>query len=171
MIELAPYSNAAAMQVARHLDAYDLLEAQILRAQPIDHLDIFADWRSVQPGAVLSLVLCDASAGGMPFGLLGLVNTGQAGVANAALIARDHGVWRRPLAVAGLQIRRQMPAFCAEWGIHRIEARCWAEHPTAARFLRACGFTHDCDLPGYGPGGGHTFQQFAWTNHDPIIGD
>lgn len=163
MIELAPYSNAAAMQVIRHLDAHDLLEAQILRGQAVDHLDIFGDWRAVQPGAVLSLVILDASAGGMPFALLGLVSSGQAGVGHAALIARDHTVWRRPLAVAGLEIRARMPGFCGDLGIHRIEARCWAGHPTAARFLRGCGFHHDCDLPGYGPGGGHVFQQFAWT--------
>lgn len=164
MIELAPYSNAAAMQVIRHLDGHDLLEAQLVRARPVDALDIFGDWRSAQAAAMLSLVLRDTSTGGMPFALLGLVNTGQAGVANAALIARDHSVWRRPLAVAGLNIRRQMPAFCTEWGIWRIEARCWADHPTAARFLTACGFAHECDLPGYGPGGGHIFRQFAWTN-------
>lgn len=167
MITPIPFENLAGMAVLSRLDLNDLAEAQLIRGVRADHLDIFSDWRGMQAAAVLSLILTDDRRGGVPFAVLALGNTGQAGVGQAALLARDHARFGRALAEAGALIRRKMPAFCAELGIHRIEARCWAEHPTAARFLKLCGFHHDTDMPGFGPDGWTVFRQFAWTQPEP----
>lgn len=159
MIELRPFDDLAAMAVMSRLDASDRLEAEVTRGAPTNHLALFAEWRSMQPAAVVSIV---ASAAGQPFALLMLVNTGQSGVASAALLARDHARYRRQLAKFAAAIRREMPAYCAERGIHRVEARAWADHPTASTMLAALGFHHEADMPGFGPSGSATFRQFAW---------
>lgn len=163
MIELAPFENLAGMAVLKNLDPNDLIEAQLMRGGGVDHLDIFSDWRAMQAHAVLSLVLKDGRARGGPFAVLALGNTGQAGVAQAALLARDHKRFRRPLAEAALRIRAELPQYCAERGIHRIEARCWHGHPTASKYLEACGFRIEVDMRGFGRDGRHIFRQFAWV--------
>lgn len=163
MITLVPFENLAAMSVLSRLDPYDLIEAQLVRGGRADHLDIFADWRAMQAHALLSLVLKDDRKGGVAFAVLALGGTGQAGVAQAALLARDHARFRRGLAKAALLILAGLPGFCAERGIHRIEARCWSDHPTAARFLTYCGFARETDMPGFGLDGQARFSQFAWT--------
>ena len=159
MIELRAFDDLAAIVVFRHLDPSDRMEAEVMRGAPVSHLGLFADWRAMQPAAVLSLV---ASAAGQPFALLMLVNTGQSGVASAALLARDHARYRLPLGRFASAIRRGMAGYCAERGIHRIEARAWADHPTASRLLVALGFQHEADMPGFGPAGRASFRQFAW---------
>ena len=162
-IATAPYDDTQAMAVFRQLDPYDWIEAGLVRGVQITHLGLFADWRAMQIGAVLSLILrSEPGLHGAPFAVLALGNTGQAGVAQAALLARDHGKFRASLARACVTIRQQMPEFCAKLGIHRVEARCWAAHPTAARFLIGCGFRYETDLPGFGRDGTDTFKQFAW---------
>lgn len=167
MIELAPYSEVAALAVFRQMDHHDLMESRLIRGTAAHYLQLFAEWHAAQAGLVLSMVVKDLGRGGAPFAVMALGNTGQSGVAQAALLARDHQRFRRPLARTGLEIRRRLPDFCAELGIHRIEARCWRDHPTAARFLRGCMFKHDCDMPGFGPRGAFTYSQFAWTHPDP----
>jgi len=162
MITLAPFDNLGAMAVLSRLDPSDLIEAHLVRGVHADHLTLFADWRGMQAQAVLSLVLKDDRRGGKPFAVLALSNTGQAGVAQAALLARDHAAHWRALATAALMIRAGLPEYCAEWGIYRIEARCWAGHPSAARFLTHCGFAPETDMPGFGPDGTAIFRQFAW---------
>lgn len=164
MIQPRAYDELAAMAVFRGLDPHDLLEAQITRGRDAGHLALFADWHAAQAHAVLSLVVfTDPGRGAKPFGVLMLGNTGQAGVAQAAFLARDHGAFRRPLAEAAVQIRTQMPAFCHKAGIHRIEARAWAGHPRAARFLGAVGFAPEAIMPGFGSAGHEQFIQFAWV--------
>lgn len=162
MIELAPYDEVAALAVFRQMDLHDLMESRLIRGMAAHHLQLFAEWHAAQGGLVLSLVARDR-AQGVPFALLALGQTGQHGVAQAALLARDHGRFRRELAQAGLRIRLELPEICSGLGIHRIEARCWRDHPTAAAFLRACRFRHECDMPGFGPKGAFTYRQFAWT--------
>ena len=164
MIHARAYDELAAIAVFRGLDAHDLLEAQITRGRSASHLALFSDWHAIQGHAVLSLVVfTDPARGAQPFGLLMLGNTGQAGVAQAAFLARDHDRFRRPLAEAALEIRAIMPGFCRERGIHRIEARAWAGHPRAHRFLAAIGFQAEAMMPGFGADGGETFIQFAWV--------
>lgn len=164
MITAAPYDDLGAMSVFRQLDPSDLLEAQLVRGRSAGHLSLFADWHSQVPNHVLSLVL--RSRTGTPFGVLALGNTGQAGVAVAAMLARSHRRYRREIVWAARLVRTEMPRFCGDLGIHRIEARSWADHPTAGRFLTACGFAHEADMPGFGADGAVTFRQFAWINPD-----
>lgn len=168
MIETRPYDDHHALHIMRNLDRHDLTEAQLVRGQPAGHLALFADWRAMQGARVVSLVLAlDAAHGGAPFAVLALANTGQAGVAQAALLARDHRTFRRALAKSAIMIRQQMPEFCAKAGIHRVEARCWAGHPTAPGFLSAIGFTPEAVLRGFGASGRAEFIQFAWIDPQP----
>mgnify|MGYP006921631357 CR=1 FL=1 len=79
----APYADASAMIVFRGLDPNDRIEADLVRGQNVSHLGLFADWRAMQMGAVLSLILTTGPKGGDPFAVLALGNPGQAGVAQA----------------------------------------------------------------------------------------
>jgi hypothetical protein len=164
-VQVKYYSDHAAMAVLSRLDASDQTEADLVRGAVSSHLQLFADWRALEPARVVSLVLCAGSeAAPMPFAVLGLSNTGQAGVASAALLARDHIKFKRHLMATCLLIRDRIPVICAENGIHRIEARTWGGHPRASLFLRACGFAFETDLHGCGRDGRTVFRQFAWTN-------
>lgn len=163
MIELHPYSDHAAMQVLASLDPMDHIEAEMVRGASASHLALFADWRAMEGMRVVSLVLCETrSQGAVPFAVLALSNTGQAGVAQAAFLSRSHMRFRRSLLAAGQRIRQEMPAFCAKHDIHRIEARSWADHPHAGRFLTFCGFHLEVKMPGFGASGAVAFNQFAW---------
>lgn len=162
-LTLVPWNNMTGMSVLKSLDPHDRVEVQLIRGHVADHLDIFSDWRNMQASAVLSLILKSGVAGGRAFAVLALGDTGQAGVAQAALLARDHKRHARALARAALTIRAAMPEFCTARGIHRVEARSWQDHPTAGRFLRACGFHFETAMPGFGGDGRTVFHQFAWT--------
>ena len=150
------------MAVFNRLDVHDHIEAELVRGVTYTALGLFADWRTAQAQGPVSLVATTGPAD-RPFAVLALGHTGQAGVAQAALLAADHDRHRRALARLAIEIRRKMPAFAIETGINRIEARCWGGHPTASRLLTAMGFAHEADLPGYGRDGTHLFRQFAWT--------
>ena len=169
MLEARPCEDFSAKAVIDRLDLHDFMEAELTRGAPTSNLALFADWRSMEPIRVASFVAYTAPyRGALPFAVFGLVNTGQAGVAQAALLARNHAYFRRPLAELGAMIRRGMPIFAAERGIHRIEARAWAGHPTASGLLTGLGFAHECDMAGFGLSGAITFRQFAWVS--PAIG-
>lgn len=160
MITLRPFDDFAAMTVIRSLDPFDQLEAEAVRGARSSHLAIWADWRSIEGARVASWVVHQAT--GDPVALIALANTGQSGVAQAAMLARDHRRFRRELVAVAREIRNQMPGFCNDWGIHRIEARAWAGHPRASAFLSLVGFHHETDMPGFGRGK-ETFRQFAWV--------
>lgn len=162
MITAQPWDDHAAMAVLSALDPHDLIEAQLSRGAAASHLAIFADWRAMQAGALLSLVLRDEGRARQPFAVLALGHSGQAGVASAALLARSHKRHRAALVQVARRIGCELPPFCARFGLHRVEARCWAGHPTASRFLTACGFAHETDMNGFGASGAATFRQFAW---------
>lgn len=162
MITLRPYDDLAAFAVLKALDPHDQMEVEVTRGAAATHLALFADWRQMQGLAVASFV-AHAGAFEVPFAVLMLTSTGQAGVASAALLARDHRQWRRPLAALALRVRREMPEFCARAGITRIEARAWAGHPRASTLLAAIGFHLEAEMPGFGRAGCHVFRQFAWT--------
>ncbi|QPM89147.1 hypothetical protein [Pseudooceanicola algae] len=169
MIHALPFDNQGAMAVFRWLDANDRREAEIVRGAPQDHIDLFCDWRAVQSVAALSFVLRTERR--TPFAVLAVVPTGQAGVAQAAMLARSHEGYRHSMARTAVMIRRGLPAWAQSVGFNRLEARCWAGHPTAARFLRGCGFHQETAVPGYGADGTETFLQFAWTQdrRDPHV--
>lgn len=162
MIELRPFDDFASFEVIRNLDPFDQLEAEATRGAASTHLAIWADWRSIE-GARLASWIVHREGTGLPVAVIALAHTGQSGVAQAAMLARDHRRFRRELVAVARNIRERMPDFCTQWGIHRIEARCWAGHPRAAAFLQLTGFQWEADLPGFGPQGAETFRQFAWA--------
>lgn len=169
MITLRPFDDATSRQVLGKLDLCDQLECEFVRGRGIDDpMTLWADWRAMVPAHLLSLVALDRRRDGqgfvdVPFAVLALANTGQAGVGQAALLARDHGAFRVALARLAVMIRRGLPGFTREHGIHRIEARSWGDHPTAGRLLAAIGFRHEAEMPGFGVSGALTFHQWAWT--------
>ncbi|KHQ50289.1 hypothetical protein [Mameliella alba] len=166
MIDVTPWDNRAGLIVLSQLDPADWREAQLARGGGMDHLDVFADWRLVQANALLSVILRDTSRGGEPFAVLCLAPTGHRGIAQAALLARSHKRFRRCLVAAAGRIRDDMPEFCREWGIRRVEARCWAGHPRAPRFLAACGFLPEVRMAGFGGDDPAEFVQFAWVEKE-----
>lgn len=163
MIAIRPFEDYAALAVLNRLDPHDHMEAEAVRGAACTGLALFADWRMAQAHAALSVIAVSGPAE-RPFAVLTLGNTGQAGVAEAALLACDHRRHRTDLARLAVLIRAKMPGWALETGVRRIEARCWAGHPTAAALLAAIGFTHDCDMPGFGGSGQIVFRQFAWTS-------
>ncbi len=169
MISPRPYSDQAAMLVFQRLDPHDVMEAEATRGEAVTHLSLFGDWRAMRGLWAASWVVYTEEAGGEPFAVLALSQTGQRGVAGAAMLARDHIRYRRPLVQLARLIREAMPDFADDLGISRIEARAWARHPRASAFLTLTGFTHECDMPGFGAIGAETFRQFAWV--DPRLTD
>ena len=159
-VTLHPFDDHGALAVFRDLDPYDLIEAQVVRGDPtVGHIALFCDWRQVQAAAPVSVLLKDR---GRPFAVLILANTGQAGVAQAAFLSRDHVKWRRPLAQAGLMIRAHMAQRCRDMGIRRVEVRSLIGHPTAAGFLASIGFHREAVCAGFGDDGAAWFAQYAW---------
>lgn len=161
MITVRPYEDLAAHAVLSRLDPMDFLEAEVTRGRATSALELFADWRAMNPARLASWVLFTGA--GEPFAVVGLSHTGAAGVAAAAMLARDHVRYRLPLAQAASAMRRGLPDWAAETGVRRIEARAWGAHPGACRLLTRIGFAFETILPGYGPAGRDRFVQFAWT--------
>lgn len=162
-ITLHPYEDLAALAVFQRLDPADHREAEVTRGAACTPLALWADWRAMQAACVISVVAHDGTT---PFAVVALSHTGQGGVGQAALLARDHNRFRRPLRELAARIRIYMPREAHHRGIHRIEARSWAGHPTAAHLLTLLGFAHECRMPGFGLGQ-HDFHQFAWTLSAP----
>ncbi|RWR32511.1 hypothetical protein D2T31_00570 [Sinirhodobacter populi] len=160
MITVRPYEDYAAHAVLSRLDPADLLEAEVTRGRATSALELFADWRAMNSARMESWVL--VTGAGEPFALLGLVHTGQAGVAAAALLARDHRRFRWALAQAAVLIRRRLPEYAAETGVRRVEARAWGGHPTACDLLFSIGFDAEAIMHGFGPDGRDAFVQYAW---------
>jgi hypothetical protein len=159
-LELRPWDDHDALIVFRTLDHHDQAEAEAVRGRSATGVQLWADWRSVEQVRIVSILAC---ADGTPFAALGLSHTGQAGVAEAALLARNHRRFRVPLGRLAVLIRRRLPIVAAETGIHRIEARAWAGHPTAALLLQGCGFHLEAVMRGFGADGRQSFRQYAWV--------
>jgi hypothetical protein len=162
MIDLRPWDDLTGMAVMRALDPNDFREAEVVRGATVTHLSLFADWRAMLGAQLYGFVAHDDKwMSARPFALGAIVNTGQAGVAQVALLARDHRLHRVSLARLCVTIRQQLPLFCRERGIFRVEARCWFDHPTASTLLEAMGFDHEADMYGFGRDGRAIFRQFA----------
>jgi hypothetical protein len=154
----------SALQVLEDLDGHDLAEVGVAQGRAMRPLEALAEF---QTGAargedVRVAFVCPGGAPIAPFAILAVGPGGWHGTGIAGLIARDHRHWRRPLAVLGAQIRRELPRYAARRGWHRIEARSWAPHPTGAALLHSLGFAFEATLPGMGPDGAHEFHQFAF---------
>ena len=160
------WTDAAGFDVLASLDRHDIAEVEAgLGRAGLAAVTLFAEWRAAAAGAMLSVVVSEewSPISKQPFAVLALRRAGVAGVAEAAFLARDHRLFHRPIVEAALRIRDGMPDYAERAGLNRIEARCWASHPTAARFLAAVGFQHEADLNGFGATGAETFRQFAWV--------
>lgn len=163
-VDPRPYDDAAARAVLTRLDPSDHAEAELVRGAVADGYQLWADWRAVQGARIDSRVFFTGPhAGALPFAVGILCHTGQAGVASGAFLARSHRHYRREIAQAAAMIRRALPGFARDTGLRRIEARCWAGHPTAQDLLTALGFVFETDMRGFGATGAVTFLQFAWV--------
>lgn len=158
-VTLHPYHLVSAAEVFRDLDPCDQTEADVALGYRIAPDAMAQLWSDL---AIHTLYQAVAAWQGQAFAVFSLSSAGMAGNASAALMARDHRRFRRPLAELALRIRAEMPGFALGLGVNRIEARSWAPHPTAGRLLSALGFAQECDLPGLGADGRHTFRQWAW---------
>jgi len=169
MIAVRPYDADAALAVFANLDPWDRVEAETVRGGRTHYLSLFADWHAVHRANPFAWTIWQRrDTGLLPVAVLGIANTGQAGVAGAAFLSRRHDIFGRSIAQAAILIRTRLPGFAAEHGVARIEARCHADHPTASRFLTFIGFAHEADMPGFGGrGAAHVFRQFAWTPDQP----
>lgn len=161
-----PYTDPRALEVFTGLDADDLAETSQYLGQPMDRMGLFALWRAGEGSALRlgSFVLSARDQSGIrPVAVLSVSMSGIAGVGEAALVARDHGENRRALVAIARHVREALPDFARDHNLRRIEARSWAGHPTASRFLEAIGFKCECDMQGFGPDGTATFRLFAWV--------
>jgi len=165
LVALKPYRADLAAHVLMHLDPYDQREAELVRGRPAQGLELFSDWHAGNAFRAASFVAC-WGVSARPFAVLGLSNTGVAGVGQAALLACDHAKHRRALAMLAITLRAEFPAWCVEHQVQRVECRSWAQHPTAASLLDAIGFHHEAEMPGFGAAGRTTFHQFSWTQGD-----
>lgn len=164
MIQLRPYDNLSAQAILTRLDPADLAEAALLRGGEVDGLDLFADWRASAAFWIGSRVAVTAPArGSRPFAVVAVTRASAPGIAHAALLARDHGRFRRELVMLARKLAADMPAWAAHHDLTRIEARSWAGHPRAAALLSAVGFRAECIMPGFGPDGREELIQWAWT--------
>lgn len=158
-LTLSHWSDEAAFQVLEHLDTRDALEVLALKGRAVGAWDLHAEWRALSAAGQVRIARWD----GEPFAVVGVVNSGAVGVAQAALLAGDHRFWRWPLAVLGVHLGRVLPDFAREHALYRIEARAWAGHPGGGRLLAHAGFRLEAALGGYHPRGCGVFNLWAWT--------
>lgn len=161
MILIAPFNDTDALPIFRALDPNDHIEADLMRGVTTTGFQLWADWRAADNWRVMSMMAFTGPSKTTPFAVFGLSNTGQAGIASAALLARDHRQYHIPLARLASAIRAKLPSEAGARGIRRIEARAWTWHPTASRLLTALGFEHEADMAGFGPDGSQTYRQFS----------
>jgi len=166
MIALHPYNDHAAAAIFAQLDPFDQIEANVIQGEIVSHLAMFAQWRAMRPTWIAGHILATDGAPNLAdqaFAVMALGNTGQCGVAQGAFLSRNHTKFKKPLVAAARAMAINIPLLCEQHGIHRIEARCYAGHPTASTFLQLIGFQHETDMPGFGSDGSATFRQFSFV--------
>jgi hypothetical protein len=158
-ISLAPFEPIAALRVIEDLDPIDRLEVQLGGIQPTPGEMLRQFIIQQAGGAHLQIVYAHRTEGGAePFAILGVAEALASCTGSAALIARDHAAWARPLRHLCAGLRADLPAAMAAAGFRRIEARCWSGHPTAQRLLRGIGFAFETELHGFGLSETHWLQ-------------
>jgi len=158
-VTLHAFHQVAAAEVFRDLDPWDQAESEVALGQKIPPERMAELWGDMGD---MTLYQAVAAWQGQAFAIFSLSFAGMVGNASAALMARDHRRFRRPLAQLALRIRAELPGCAYDLGITRIEARSWAPHPTAGGLLAALDFHHECDVAGLGPDGRSIFRQWAW---------
>ncbi|MEM9782159.1 MAG: hypothetical protein AAF899_06755 [Pseudomonadota bacterium] len=157
-----------ALEVFGDIDRSDLCEVELTHGRPIvaaeELLEIF---KTAEKAHALCLIAWRHSpqGGAVPFAILGLGCFTEC-VATAALLARDHRAWKRPLAHLVLELRRELPRFMFEMSLRRLEARSWPDHPTAASLLSGIGFEREASLPGCACDGG-PFDLYGFVPQRP----
>jgi len=161
-VALEPFTPEAALHVLQRLDEHDQLEAELARGDPAEPFDMLASWMGLEAQGAAVFVGREV-ANDAPFAVLAIVPGATPGLGHAAMLACDHAFWRRALVPLVRQIRDGFPDFAAHMGLHRIEARSWAGHPTAPSLLRAIGFELEAAMIGFGQSGEINFNQWAWV--------
>lgn len=163
LIRVRAYSDKPALEVLENLDLNDATEVVLMRG-PDDAgaLAMLSDWRMVNKMGAVSFIAFVEGAD-VPFAVMSIAPDGMPGCGRAALLAKDHRLWRRELVVLAGMICKQLPVIAASMGLHRIEARTWSNHPTASALLSAVGFSLDADMPGFGVSGELSLRQFSWV--------
>ena len=164
MPAIVPWSDDLGTRVFDDLDENDMAEAMIDRGAAVSSRGLWADWRATRGTRLLDVIaVSTVRRGCKPFAVFAVAHSGRAGVGDVALLTRHVPDWRMEIGRLAAGLRIAVPAFCADLGIHRLEARSWTGHPTGGRLLVACGFPVECRLHGFGPDGRETFDQHAWT--------
>ncbi len=168
-IEVRSFDDDLALQVMRNLDVNDALEVHMMRGRATSPLALWADWRAVNAFRAASIVAVARRRNRwVPFVVLGVAATGVPHIGQGAMLACNHVEFHDELVRFLLTVRQELPGFALNHKLNRIEARCWADHPSAANLLEAIGFKHEGDLDGFGEGGNVRLRQFAWINPNPI---
>ncbi|MEO0859221.1 MAG: hypothetical protein AAFY65_01310 [Pseudomonadota bacterium] len=165
MPRLVPWSDQAALEVFSDLDPHDWNEARIVTGAEPTSLSLWADWRAGRVHRYYDFVVLSApSRGAQPFAVLGVSAGGATNVAQAALLTRVVKDWRRDIAKLAIGLRDAFELWAELDGLHRIEARSWAGHPTGGDLLKACGLSWEASLSGFGADGEERFEQHAWAS-------
>ena len=161
-LSLGPLHLWPAMDVLGHLDYSDWWEATLaLGREPDGDLLVRELLRREAEGAHAFVVWKHNPGGGAtPFAVLAVVQLVAQGVGSACLLSKNHLMWPGPLRMLAYALRRDLPAWAAAHGFHRLEARSWAAHPSAPRLLRAIGFEREARMPGFAANG-EAFDLFA----------
>ncbi len=158
-VTLEPFTPEAALQVLTKLDEMDQFEAQLMRGDEADSYELLAGWMALrQQGAACFVGVVD----GQPIAVMAIVPGVTPGLGHAAMLACDHKQWKRGLVALVRLIRDGFPAQARVMGLHRIEARSWAGHPTAPSLLRAIGFELEAHMVGLGQSGEVNLKQWVW---------
>lgn len=148
--------RATAWRLSRLLGALDQMDAQELAlggwGSPLPIERMTDTWLAEAEAGGLAMTASDQKTGEV-FAMFGMTRPFAGGVVQGGFLARDHAEWRRPIARLASILRDEIPLHARERGVQRIEARSWADHPTAPQLLRHLRFEHEAELPAYGIGG------------------
>ncbi|SFI60522.1 hypothetical protein [Albimonas pacifica] len=150
-LSLTPLQPRAALEILGDLDACDRREAALALGGACDAEDLLRGFlHRQQQGAHVFVAWSHRPEGGAaPLAVLGVDELLARGVGSAALLARPHRRWAGPLRALAYALRQDLPLWARATGFHRLEARSWAEHPTAGRLLRGIGFRHELRMRGF----------------------
>lgn len=162
LISLEPFNPEDALRVLSALDENDQLEAEVMRGDKARPYDMLADWMALEKQGAACFVAQVAPPYVEPIAVMAIVRGGTPGLGHAAMLARDHRFWKRALVPTARAIRDGLPTQARAMGLHRIEVRSWAGHPTAPSLLRAIGFELEAEMIGFGHSGEINLNQWVW---------
>ncbi|MEO0681136.1 MAG: hypothetical protein AAF192_12055 [Pseudomonadota bacterium] len=154
----------ALMAVLADLDPADRREADMEGLPAADPEALAQGFCAATAGGGMVWVVWHApdGRGADPFAICAMGPAQGPRCAHVGFVSRPRSQFRRPLGCLGVWLRRSLPAAARTRGARRLEARCWAEHPTGPGWLQALGFAREGVLRGYGLGGAD-FELHALT--------